>query len=46
MQIKNFCSFKNITDLNKYQIIRYRDDYRIFVNNLETGKAIIKKLAE
>ena len=37
---------KKITDLNKYQIIRYRDDYRIFVNNLETGKAIIKKLAE
>jgi hypothetical protein len=27
-----------------YQIIRYRDDYRIFVNNPEVGKNIIKEL--
>ena len=28
----------------EYKIIRYRDDYRVFVNNLETGKEIIKQL--
>lgn len=29
-----------------YKILRYRDDYRIFVNNLEDGKKIIKELTE
>ncbi len=31
---------------DKYKIIRYRDDYRIFVNDLEIGKSIIKELAK
>ena len=31
---------------NKYKIIRYRDDYRIFVNNLEDGEKILKALTE
>ena len=29
----------------RYRIIRYRDDYRIFVNNPQTGKNIIKELS-
>lgn len=28
----------------EFKIIRYRDDYRVFVNNPETGKEIIKEL--
>ena len=28
----------------EYKIIRYRDDYRVFVNNPEIGKEIIKQL--
>jgi hypothetical protein len=28
-----------------FEIMRYRDDYRIFVNNPETGKKIIKELS-
>ena len=28
----------------EYKIIRYRDDYRVFVNNPEIGKEIIKEL--
>lgn len=32
-----------ITD---YKILRYRDDYRIFVNNSQTGEAILKILTE
>lgn len=28
----------------EYKIIRYRDDYRVFVDNPETGKEIIKEL--
>ena len=31
--------------LENYKIIRYRDDYRIFVNNPQTGKEIIKELS-
>lgn len=34
---------KNIVD---YYILRYRDDYRLFVNNLQTGEAILKILTE
>ena len=30
--------------IEDYKIIRYRDDYRIFVNNPETGKKVIKEL--
>lgn len=35
-----------LEDISKeeYKIIRYRDDYRVFVNNPETGKEIIKQL--
>ena len=33
----------NITD---YQILRYRDDYRIFVNNPQEGELILKCLTE
>lgn len=35
-----------LQDISKeeYKIIRYRDDYRVFVNNPETGKEIIKQL--
>ena len=32
--------------INDYQIIRYRDDYRIFVNNLPDGEIILKCLTE
>lgn len=31
---------------NDYKIIRYRDDYRIFVNNPQFGKFIVKNLTE
>lgn len=31
---------------DEYKILRYRDDYRIFVNNPEAGKQIIKNLTE
>ena len=39
---------KNLEDNNieDYKIIRYRDDYRIFVNNTQTGNKIIKILTE
>lgn len=33
----------NITD---FRILRYRDDYRIFVNNPQAGELILKKLTE
>jgi len=35
---------KDLRDDKDYTIIRYRDDYRIFVNNPEDGKKIIKEL--
>lgn len=31
---------------NSYQILRYRDDYRIFVTNPQVGEAILKTLTE
>lgn len=34
---------KSIKD---YKIIRYRDDYRVFVNNPQDGEAIIKSITE
>ena len=38
---------KKVIHLDKdYKIIRYRDDYRIFVNNPEIGKKIIKELTD
>lgn len=33
----------NITD---YRVLRYRDDYRIFVNNPQSGEVILKELTE
>lgn len=32
--------------VENYQILRYRDDYRIFVNNINDGEAILKLLSE
>ena len=32
--------------IDDYQILRYRDDYRIFVNNPQDGERILKCLAE
>ena len=36
---------EKINSLVDFKIIRYRDDYRIFVNNPEIGKRIIKELS-
>lgn len=33
-------------DISDFQILRYRDDYRIFVNNPQGGEQILKSLAE
>ena len=33
-------------DIREYYILRYRDDYRIFVNDLTTGAEIMKSLTE
>lgn len=33
-------------DLSDYRILRYRDDYRIFVNNPQDGERIVKYLTE
>ena len=35
-----------VLDIKEYKIIRYRDDYRIFVNNTHVGNQIIKSLTE
>jgi len=32
--------------IGEYQILRYRDDYRVFVNNPQKGEAILKALTE
>lgn len=32
--------------IKHYKIIRYRDDYRVFVNNPQDGEAIIKSITE
>ncbi len=42
MQLSEKIKEAQITD---YQILRYRDDYRIFVNNSEEGKKILKLLS-
>ena len=34
------------TDIRNYDIIRYRDDYRIFTNNLRDGEKIVKFISE
>jgi hypothetical protein len=33
-------------DISEYLILRYRDDYRIFVNNPQIGDAVLKALTE
>jgi hypothetical protein len=33
-------------DITEFQILRYRDDYRIFVQNPQLGEAILKTLTE
>lgn len=35
-----------LSSIQDYHIIRYRDDYRIFVNNPQVGNVILKKLTE
>jgi RNA-directed DNA polymerase len=37
---------ERISENEHYQILRYRDDYRIFVNNPQTGEHILKILTE
>ncbi len=37
---------ENGIDKNKYQILRYRDDYRIFINSRQDGEKILKCLTE
>jgi hypothetical protein len=32
--------------VSEYRVLRYRDDYRIFVNNPQAGEAILKTLTE
>lgn len=32
--------------IEEYKILRYRDDYRIFVNSPQVGEAIVKQLSE
>ena len=36
----------NVSKIEDYQILRYRDDYRIFVNNPNDGERILKCLTE
>lgn len=44
----DFLLSKKISDIDpsQYKIIRYRDDYRIFVNNPQIAERIIKELSE
>lgn len=34
------------SDITKFKILRYRDDYRVFVNSSEEGEKILKLLSE
>lgn len=43
LQLSNRLAASGITD---YRILRYRDDYRIFVNNPQLGEAVLKTLTE
>ncbi len=43
LQLSNRLKEGGITD---YRILRYRDDYRIFVNNPQLGETILKALTE
>ena len=42
-QLTEKIDYQKITD---YQILRYRDDYRIFVNSTQEGDRILKCLTE
>ena len=45
----DYCLIKKLTPLlvgRKYFILRYRDDYRIFVNDINDGDIILKCLSE
>jgi hypothetical protein len=33
-------------DISEYQILRYRDDYRVFVNSQQDGESIVKLITE
>lgn len=37
---------KRLEDIHDYHILRYRDDYRIFVNSPQVGEAILKLITE
>ncbi|NOT01149.1 MAG: hypothetical protein HOP29_11030 [Phycisphaerales bacterium] len=39
------CRLKK-TGISDYRILRYRDDYRVFVNNPQTGETVLKTLTE
>jgi len=43
MELGDRLANDKITD---FQILRYRDDYRVFVNNSQVGEAILKALTE
>ena len=43
IELTNKLANENIED---YQVLRYRDDYRIFVNSSQTGERILKCLTE
>lgn len=42
------CLSKRLSDagISEYLVLRYRDDYRIFVNNPQVGDAVLKTLTE
>jgi hypothetical protein len=42
----DLCLCKKIEEISDYKIIRYRDDYKIFVNNPVDGEKIVKCLSE
>ena len=43
LQVEEKLAEKGVSD---YSILRYRDDYRIFVNDTELGKCIVNELAQ
>lgn len=42
----DFILSDRIKKINDYQIIRYRDDYRIFTNSKETAEQIVRNLSD
>lgn len=43
LELNDRLSKKGISD---YHLLRYRDDYRIFINNPQLGEAVLKELTE